>query len=256
MTRAKPFPQTLVLLVLALLGCVLTTSLAPAARNDNPAVLPPHANAYGMSYGEWSEEWWKWAVGIPAAQNPGLDETGEFGSVGQEGHVWFLAGLYGSDEVERTVTVPAGKPLFFPLYNWVWWAPDDLGTAEFLAVHLGFTPEEIALMTDEELIRLAASYTAGEPELTCTVDGRELQNLHQYYAESSAFQFLDTDLFDDFGIPISQPNLAVAAGYWVMLAPLPVGEHTIHWAAHGRHSVPAFDGDLVVTYHINVVPRK
>ena len=236
-----------------IVGAVVAES---RAGNGNPGVIPPHAKAYGLTYGEWSVDWWKWLIGIPAAENPGLDETGEFGDIDQDGPVWFLVGLFGSGEVTRSVTVPAGKALLFPLYNWVWWAPDDLGTAEFVADHLGFTPEEIAAMTDEELIRLISNFAAGEPEMTCTVDGQPLQNLLGYHADSPAFRFLDTTLLDEFGVPISQPNLAVAAGYWIMLAPLPVGEHTIQWTTHATHSLPDFDTDLDVTYHITVVPRK
>ena len=111
-------------------------------------------------------------------------------------------------------------------------------------------------MTDEELIRLLANYTAGEPELTLTIDGRPMRDLLQYDADSPAFSFLDTDLRDDFGAEISQPNLVVSAGYWIMLPPLPVGEHTIHWTVTARHSIPVFDTDLDVTYHVNVAPRR
>ncbi len=27
------------------------------AKNPNPGVIPPHAKAYGMTYGEWSAKW-------------------------------------------------------------------------------------------------------------------------------------------------------------------------------------------------------
>lgn len=247
--------------ILSLFGLALALTLAVPASgdaDDNPGVLPPNSRPYGKTYGEWGAEWWKWAASIPAAQNPGLDPTGRFGHIGQSGPVWFLIGLYGSGSVERTVNVPVGKALLIPFYNWVWWAPDDLATAEFVAEHLGFTDEEIAAMSDEDLIRLAANYTAGTPPfdpptLTCTVDGVPLRNLLQYNSESPAFRFVDTDLWDDFGIPISQPNLSVTAGYYVMLAPLPPGRHTIRYTTSHRHSLPAFDLDMEVTYHVNVV---
>jgi hypothetical protein len=256
MNRASSLSRRLVLLAVAVLTVILATSLAPAGGNKNPRILPPHANAGGLSYGEWSEEWWKWIIAIPAAESPVLDETGEFAGVGQEGNVWFLAGRLFSGESTRTITVPSGKKLFFPLYNWVFWAPDDLGTAEFVADHLGFTPEQIASMTDEELLRLLVNYTAGEPELTLTIDGKPASNLLDYYAESPAFSLFDTDLVDDLGVPISQPNLAVSSGFWIMLNPLPPGEHTIRWTVHSEHSIPDFDTDLDITYHINVVPGR
>ena len=70
-------------------------------------------------------------------------------------------------------------------------------------------------------------------------------------AESSAFLIEDTDLADDLGVPIAEDNLAVAAGYWIMLAPLPVGEHTIHFTASVDN--PLFGQfEVDVTYHLTV----
>src|SRR5215475_1055523 len=60
--------------------------------------------------------WWKWALETPASENPLTDTTGQFAAVNQSGRVWFLAGNTGSTTV-RTVTVPSGKALFFPIVN-------------------------------------------------------------------------------------------------------------------------------------------
>jgi hypothetical protein len=57
---------------------------------------------------------------------------------------------------------------------------------------------------------------------------------------------------DDLEIPIdADNNLSVAAGYWIMLAPLSHGEHTISFTVDAEHS---FFGpfDLDVTYDITV----
>jgi hypothetical protein len=179
-----------------------------------------------------------------------LDATGEFGDIDQEGSAWFLAGTFGGP-AERTLTIPPGKSLFFPLLNSLWWAPDDLESAAFaVEVELGLNPDDF---TDEELIALAAIWavTFDELEMTCTVDGVELSNLEQYFAESSGFQITDTDLIDDLGTPISQPNTAVAAGYWIMLRPLPIGEHTIRFTVDADDlSLGPFNVD--VTYYITV----
>ncbi len=80
-----------------------------AARNPNPGVLPPHSNAYGKTYGEWSILWWQWLASAPLDQNPGLDEDGEFINYGQSGQVWFLAPNFGGVDV-RTGTIPRHPP--------------------------------------------------------------------------------------------------------------------------------------------------
>jgi hypothetical protein len=41
------------LIAVGLLAALLVAAPGSLARNDNPRVLPPHANAFGKSYGEW-----------------------------------------------------------------------------------------------------------------------------------------------------------------------------------------------------------
>ena len=239
-----------VLMLLAVLfaSTMLGSSLAVAGTNEDLGILPVDAKLFGRTYGEWGAEWWKWAVGIPAETNPIIDPTGEFGHIDQKGPVWFLAGTFGGT-VERSLTVPKGKWLFFPLVNSLWWAPDDLETAAFVAEFLGLDPDDL---TDEELIRLVAAFNLERlVHLSCTIDGVRVDNPLQYRASSPAFMITDTDLLDDFGIPISTPNAAITDGYWIMLSPLSEGEHTIRFAAHVDN--PLFGKfKLNVTYHLTI----
>jgi hypothetical protein len=43
---------------------------------------------------------------------------------------------------------------------------------------------------------------------------------------------------------------AVADGFWIMLAPLPVGEHVIHF----RGATPDFETEVI--YDLTVAPRR
>ena len=63
-------------------------------------------------------QWWQWALGTPASENPLTDTTGQFAAVNQSpsGRIWFLAGNFGGTTV-RTITVPKGAALFFPIVN-------------------------------------------------------------------------------------------------------------------------------------------
>jgi len=237
--------------VAAWLALVLVLSPTPMARggNPNPGAAPLKSHIHGRTYAEWARAWWAWAVSIPADQNPVLDETGEFAGVGQSGHVWFLAGTIFGGTFERDVTVPTGTALFFPALNALFWAPDDLDDAASFAEEAGLDP---ALMTDEELIRFVVGLAVDDPALLrVTVDGTELRGLEGYRAASDAFELTDTDLIDTLGGEISHPNLAVADGYWVMLHPLPPGEHTIRIESaidQGPFAGTASD----VTYHLTV----
>jgi hypothetical protein len=105
-----------------------------------------------------------------------------------------------------------------------------------------------------ELIRLLAAFSLFETEATLTVDGVDIQDLETYRKISPVFSFEDTDLVDDLGVPLAADNLAAADGFWIMLAPLVIGEHMIHFTASIEN--PLFgEFDLDVTYNILVVPR-
>jgi hypothetical protein len=229
-------PRMLVTLVLLTLAIAAANSWAqPGQRNSNPGVLPPGSEPYGLSYGEWGALWWQWAEATDFL--PVVDETGEFCHLGQEGPVWFLAGTILSPapaQIERECTVPAGKALFFPLMN--------------IAVSTegpGFED-----LTEDEL-REIANWLVDQMAVSCTVNGKELEDLDKYVADSPLFTFFEHD--------------AVADGFWIMLAPLPVGEHTIEFS--GVVVIPEEDPfdlgfppglvlGLDVTYYLTVAPGE
>ena len=52
------------LLLLAALSAISLTASAQGG-NQNPAVIPPDAKYRGLTYGEWTAEWWQAAFGVP-----------------------------------------------------------------------------------------------------------------------------------------------------------------------------------------------
>lgn len=251
------------LTAVALLTCAVvftlpTPALAGKGNQDNPGVIPPQASAYGQTYGEWSANWWQWAFGLAPDVNPLLDETGELCHSGQQGPVWFLAGTFGGP-AERDCDVPAGKALFFPIVNWSVWEPDDDEASRLIVEHIGLDPN---VLTEAEILRITANWLADRSTpLSCLVDGVPIANLGNYRAESPDFEFIfDDELAVLFGLPGGLKTPAVADGYWIMLAPLPVGEHTIEF--HGVVDISEANGDpfdlsfaVDVIYHLTVTGR-
>src|SRR5262249_20025839 len=90
------------------LGLTLTAQLASAqSANTTARAL--------------AGRWWQWALEVPTSESPVADPTGQFGAANQpHGNVWFLAGNNGGSTV-RTLTIPSGKSLFFPIVNIVDW---------------------------------------------------------------------------------------------------------------------------------------
>ena len=255
-SKIQPIVRRATCLVAVTTCCLLVGVLQTlAARNPNPGVLPAHSNPHGMSYGDWGAAWWTWALGIPKDQNPLFDTTGEFCHVGQEGPVWFLAGTFGGDAT-RTCTVPAGKALFFPILNNVYWAPEDLDfIKDELAPLLGW---DLTGLTDDEILRLGVNWaTDHATALSATIDGVPIVDPWQYRADSSPFTLVLSDVIEDWGYPPGPRSPSVADGYWIMLRPLPPGQHTINFTSAATYSVANGDPwdsefSVDVTYYITV----
>lgn len=200
-------------------------------------VIPPHARPHGKSYGKWSELWWQWMASAPALPevNPVLDHTGAVVDYGQAGGVWFIAPSV-EPGVVREATIPPGKMLFVAL------AAFEASTWEGLGV------------TEEELRASAAAVVDLIEIDRFSVDGREIPIGPEFRIPSAGMFSLtvpDENVFDWWGFPAPAGTYypSVADGYYVMLTPLPVGNHTlvIHWSML----------DLVaeLTLHLRVSPH-
>ena len=224
-------------MLMAACGFWGTASNAWAARNPNPGVMPINSNPFGMSYGNWGAAWWAWGLSIDADQNPITDPDGSFCHVGQSGPVWFLAGNFGGDAV-RTCTVPKGKAIFFPILNNTYWAPEDLEfVRDFLAPYLEV---DTTGWTDEELLRFGVNWASDHAtSLSVTIDGVPVNDPWQYRAESDVYSIELSDVIEDFGYPPGTRSPSVADGYWIMLAPLKAGPHTIHIQGSAAYVTPA-----------------
>jgi len=182
-------------------------------------------------------QWWQWALGTPASENPLTDTTGQFAAVNQSpsGRIWFLAGNFGGTTV-RTITVPKGAALFFPIVN-VFDVEDGIGIPGGTRFFLVPQPVQVAQT-------FVASAIATAHDLSCQVDGSPVTaNLEQ----STPFSVL---LPQDniLGVPKGVYYPAVDSGYYVLLRPLASGQHTIHFSG----GTTFFNSSLDVTYHITV----
>ncbi len=212
------------------------------AGNPNPRVLPINSSPYGQPYGVWSGAWWQWDYSIPNPMSPVADPTGEFAALGQSGPLWFLAGTYGT-VAERTVTVPAGKGFFFPIINTIWINVPELGDNPWSDEQRAFAKAYIAPFID-------TAY-----DLSCQIDGVEVKDIAAYRCVTpDGAEYMVTFPTDDNPwaplLPAGTYGPCVDDGIWLMLAPLPAGEHTIHFTAGSTAWGPFA---LEVTYHLTVL---
>jgi hypothetical protein len=214
-----------------ILARVFATSLAllpllPSAHaaNANPRILPPHAKPYGQSYGEWSAAWWQWALSAPASVNPLIDSTGANCAEGQDAKVWYLAGTAGGGTATRSCTIPTGTALFFPIVN-------TFSAAEG---------------TVEEMRAVTAAFIDSIAAMSVSIDGQSVENPVSYRAMSPVFS-LTLPANNIFGVPEGTYEPAVSDGFWLLLAPLPPGEHVIHFSAASSDGSFSLDVTYILT---------
>ena len=223
---------------------VLPTSSEPSAAPVKGGVLPPGSRPYGKTYGQWAVAYWQWAMSIPFATNPWAnDPTGAFAAIGQSGPVWFLGGSLG-DSVTRDVTIPVGKAVLLPVHQWI-----------FGAVAFDCDPSVPGVPCDVPTLQAAAAAAALAVDLMeVTIDGRVIPNVERFRTLSPS-EFSVTIPADNFPTHFGSPVPAgtyspqVADGYYLILTPLSVGQHTI--ALH-VDSTLGFSYDHL--YNITVAP--
>jgi hypothetical protein len=234
--------RSVVAFTLAVVGLlvVATIPIAQADPKRSPKVLPLDSNAYGNTYSEWSARWIQWLLSIPATTNPALDTTGAECGEGQAGPVWFLAGTFGGS-VTRSCTVPVGKALFFPIVN-----------GFFGAGVFDCFPTVPSVTCNLTTLRVAAAASMDAVTLEAHIDGKLLPNLSGQRVQSPEFTITYPD-DNVFGIQSGTYVPNVADGYWLMLAPLSAGAHTIHFK--GEITGGVFAGTVIeATYHLTVEP--
>jgi len=243
------------------LGAILAIMLifTPSAFADNnpsnsPGVLPPYSYPFGKSYGDWSAEWWKWAISIPANnEHPFNDPNWDCGvsSHQQSGKVWYLVGAFTAvfpalPGTEKTYSckIQTGKAIFFPVIN------SECSNVE---------PNPYFANNESEARQCAEKFNSGlvsyAVDLEVIIDGKRVRNVDRYRFQSPYFTF-----------NLPQPNIlgaseaqgkSVSDGYWIMLAPLSNGKHTVTF--RGRQVSDRSDPDNTqqfasdVTYNLKVV---
>jgi hypothetical protein len=237
-----------------LVGSFAQSTADPSGHGNlgNPRVAPPQSNPYGQSYSQWSAAWWQYALSIPTDQSPFLDTSGVNFSVGQTGNVWYLSGTFclnpngqpctsfNPATVVRDVTLRSGISLFFPILN------SEADNLNFVTGQqdLGFTIPELRAQA-----KAFIDDTVGH--LTCTIDGTPVQNLDLFRVTSPVFSYT-LPANNIAGVPAQTVFPAVSDGVFLMVRPLSVGQHTIHFTG----AAPDFNFALDVTYNITVTSGK
>jgi hypothetical protein len=214
---------------------------SPAHKgNPNPGIIPPNAHFHGMTYGEWLAGFNQWVFSLPAADNPIFEGNEDKIAIGQPKHVWFLANA--APVVNRHFTVPAGTALYATIFAVEW---DN---------QICVDPD--TNYTVDELRAIAKSIVDSFTDIEVQVDGVPVEDIAAYRSTSPVFFSTTVEQICEAVHGTYGPM--VADGYALLLAPLSVGEHTIHISGVVvvDPSDPSKDVDVDVTWHITVAPHS
>ena len=218
-----------------LLTLFLTSASGVVADPVGP-VLPPDSLVADRDLNWYAQDWWQWAFSMPADQSPVRDPDGRLCGVNQQEPVWYLAGGFGTARIRRSCTIPADRYIFFPIINTV------------------VTTAPGQTRTCDEVRAEATQNNDRYVYLNLKLDGVQFPNLQRTRIRPAA-------CFDLAGrtAPDLEPRPffpSATDGYWVMLAPLPPGDHRLEFRAFytnpgspGGDAVQNISYDLVVVSH-------
>jgi hypothetical protein len=196
------------------------------AGKEKPHLFSPYLS---ISLGA---KWWQWVLPIPESINPLIDANPC--NVNQHGYFFFLAGTTGGPAVERTCTIPKGKAIFFPVYNYF----------------QTLDPPPSQFDTIAKVRKAVTDNVNQATNLKASVDGVKIKVDSKFRAQSRLFEFTlgeDNIYNHPPGTAPAGTYQAITDGYWVGLNPLRPGNHEISFSADGPGG---FRTD--VTYHITV----
>lgn len=180
-----------------------SSALAAAARND-AMFLASGTPIAGQPLAHWLQAYWQWARSFAADKAPSGDTTGSLCAIRQNQPVFFLSGSDDRLPVIRRCRIPRNKPLLIPVLI-------------SLAQNINRIPDVCT-----QLIASVRTANREAEGLFASVDDVPVPAGRIQEAESGCFPL------DDAVSAIH--GMAAGAGYWVVLAPLQPGQHTVKFS--------------------------
>ena len=201
------------LALLALISLVLTNAQPVQAQSggNNPGVVPPNEKYLGLTYGEWQARWWQALFAIPTPINPFIN-FGAFGGV--DGVVFLAPSYYKAGSYVVDVTISDGTPLFLAVRS-----NAESSTIEDWPFN-GKNEAELRKSVNLYISTYHKNHKA-------SIDGRPVENIDAYRSDSPLFQFGPLPADNLLGAAEGTTAQSVAAGHYLLLTPLSVGQHKV-----------------------------
>jgi hypothetical protein len=192
-------------------------------------------------------EWWRWSLSLPAvAGHPNYCDPFFDVTLGQSGNVWFLAAPFGT--CQRSIAIPQGTKLFIAIIN-------------VEASSIEVAPFDGCTVAEQAVNATAFANYIRQPYFE--LNGKPLAKLGRFRFVSPQFS-LTLPVPNVIGIPAGTSSpcpfvpaplpmemKGVSDGFWVMLRPLPLGQHTIRVGGEFQNT-PFGTFGIDMTYDVTV----
>ncbi|SAL86179.1 hypothetical protein AWB74_07597 [Caballeronia arvi] len=212
------------------------SSVIAAARSDTQAapsgtvngrisefffVSPPDEGFRGRTYAEWETSFWQWTLSQPIGgpfPQP-FDDCNRPISAAQRGPVWYWSAPMGAPvSCDQTATpIPQGTAIFLTILNIESSSLDDPDMPPFRQ------------LSETGQREVATKYASRIENVFCRIDGNSVPNLPSFLIQTKQFSFVAPRpwIFNRSGL--GGQGTAVGSGYFLMVADLSAGEHTIEY---------------------------
>jgi hypothetical protein len=214
---------------------VLLIAAASITADSHAQIVPPNGTYGGRTYPQWQVKYWQDLIATPVVNNRHPYLTPE--AFGDQNGVVFLPDFPGA-QVDLTVSTETALLLsIISFESSVFEPPPDHGDDE-------------ASMRANSNMRVDQQAASG---FFAQIDGVPV-DLTPFRFETPLFEWgplPENNIFQFFGLtaPAGTTSLAVGAGYYLLLEPLSVGNHVLHFG-HGMAG-----GAAATTYNVTVIPE-
>jgi hypothetical protein len=249
------------LVFLGLFNFIPVIGFASEQTTDDEYMFPVDSLPYGVSFKEWTQKWWQWYLSIPVQHNPNFEEAEgvKYEPVDcsylqdAASPVFFVPYVLqekGQPSAEMTCTVPTNKTVLLGIDNGL----------------MDYGDPRAQPKTVETLVKIVTETNIYPNEFDITLDGKPLgltnEEKHRVLSDPFNITLPTNNVWDE------PPGtyLAVADGWYLMLKPLPTGEHIIHYITGYRDqrsdpTIPEGEGNKnpyiqEVTYRLIVRPTQ
>jgi hypothetical protein len=236
-------------------------------------IVQPGDDVAGQSQLYWAEAWWRWILSVPQPTNPppynpGNDPTGQFAGANNNGPVFFLGGFVsvvppggsgsGPTSASRTIDVPYGKPVFFPVINDSYVPINQNGTFNSAPCR---SPLTLGCAINASFLTVN--------DMAVQIDGISLDNAQMEPFRQTSVSYFSVPLPADnvFGVPVAPYNNCVSDagapcsnlwtqdGFYITLDDLSVGTHVLHFEGEGSSLAGGSFGQDVTATLIVTIPE-